>query len=379
MLVPYQYWYGTIIRSNHQYQQQVPITHQQVQVVAFHYDTILFFYFSAKNTIICSRLQCTMADPTEIETKKEVAVDATAAKTSPDAAVTVASYPEGYKVAKQWTPKMLGGTMGGMNKPTAGKRFDSELPRGKHDLQLHSLGTPNGQKVTILLEELGVDYDAYFVNIMELQQFGSAFVNMNPNSKIPALLDYSIATKGDGTKNEIIGTSQPLRVFESASIMLYLAEREQKFLPTDLRKKTECINWLMWQMGSAPYLGGGFGHFYKYAPLKIEYAIDRFSMETKRIVDVLDKHLDQKTFVCDDEYTIADMAIYPWILCLDKGYDASEFLQLQDYTNVQRWMKTLEAREAVQRGLRVNGWGDGALKERHSKEDFVTKENNNIC
>jgi len=271
------------------------------------------------------------------------------------------TYPEGYVVPKQWSPQTtLGGTMGGFNKPTAGKRFESELPRGKHDLQLHSLGTPNGQKVTILLEELGVDYDAYIVNIMESQQFGSAFVDINPNSKIPALLDYSVE---DG--------EEPLRVFESASILLYLAEREQKFLPTDRRKKTECMNWLMWQMGSAPYLGGGFGHFYKYAPLKIEYAIDRFSMETKRIVDVLDKHLEQKDYICDDEYTIADMAIYPWIRCLDKGYDASEFLQLQEYTNVQRWMKTLEAREAVRRGLRVNGWGPDAVRERHSKEDFV--------
>lgn len=274
----------------------------------------------------------------------------------------ILTFPEGYEVPKQWVPKTMEGTMGKMNKPTAGKRFESELPRGEHGLQLYSLGTPNGQKVTILLEELGVDYDAYIIKIMELQQFGSAFVDINPNSKIPALLDYSMA---DG-KSE-----KPLRLFESASIMLYLAEKEKKFIPTDFRKKTECMNWLMWQMGTAPYLGGGFGHFYNYAPLKIEYAIDRFSMEAKRIVDVLDKHLENKEYVCDDEYTIADMAIFPWIRCLDKSYKATEFLQLEGYTNVQRWMATLEAREAVQRGLRVNGWGPDAVQERHSIDDFT--------
>jgi len=252
--------------------------------------------------------------------------------------------------------------MGGMNQPTAGKRSEQKLPRGKHDLQLYSLATPNGQKVTILLEELGIDYDAYMISIMQLEQFGSDFVEINPNSKIPALLDYSVVTTDEPA---------PLRVFETGSILMYLAEREHKFLPTDIRKKTECINWLMWQMGSAPYLGGGFGHFYKYAPLKIEYAIDRFSMEAKRQVDVLDKHLENKVYICDDEYTIADIAIFPWIRCLDKGYDASEFLQLQDYTNVQRWMTMMEAREAVQRGLRVNHWGPDAVKERHSKDDFL--------
>merc|ERR1712085_88761 len=244
------------------------------------------------------------------------------------------------------------------NQPTAGKRFEAVLPKGEHSLQLYSLGTPNGQKVTILLEELGVDYDAYKISIMQLQQFGSAFVDINPNSKIPALLDYSVAD----------GKSEPLRIFETGSILLYLAEKEKKFLPTDLRKKTECMNWLMWQMGTAPYLGGGFGHFYNYAPVKIEYAIDRFSMEAKRIVDVLDKHLENKKYVCDDEYTIADIAIFPWIRCLgEQGYKATEFLQLEKYTNVQRWIKTLEAREGVQRGLRVNGWGSDAIAERHSK------------
>jgi len=272
------------------------------------------------------------------------------------------AYPEGYEVPKQWAANDMDGKFSSMNKPIAGKRFDAELPRGEHPLQLYSLGTPNGRKVTILLEELGLDYDAYTINIMELQQFGSAFVDINPNSKIPALLDYSVAD----------GKSEPLSLFESGSILVYLAEKEKKFIPTDIRKKTECMNWVMWQMGTAPYLGGGFGHFYKYAPLKIEYAVDRFSMETKRIVDVLDKHLENKEYVCDDEYTIADMAIFPWIDCLEDGYAAGEFLQMQEYSNVQRWMKMMRAREAVQRGLRVNHWGPDGVKERHSMDDFVT-------
>lgn len=266
-----------------------------------------------------------------------------------------------YEVPKVWEPKVMDGKMGGMNRPFAGKRFEADLKKGEHGLQLYSLGTPNGQKVTILLEELGVEYDAWFISIMELDQFGSGFVNVNPNSKIPALLDYSVADDN----------SEPMRVFESASILLYLAEKEKKFIPTDLRKRTECMNWLMWQMGSAPYLGGGFGHFYNYAPLKIEYAIDRFTMEAKRIVDVLDKQLEGKEYVCGDEYTIADIAIFPWIRCLDKGYNASEFLQLDQYTNVNRWIKTLESREGVQRGLRVNGFGPDAVRERHSKDDFA--------
>lgn len=272
------------------------------------------------------------------------------------------TYPEGYEVPKVWKPIVMGGKMGGMNRPTAGARFEADLPRGEHGLQLHSLGTPNGHKVTIMLEELGVEYDAYKINIMELLQFGSGFVAVNPNSKIPALLDYSANDSSD----------EPLRIFESGSILLYLAEKYGKFIPRDIRKRTECMNWLMWQMGTAPYLGGGFGHFYKYAPLKVEYAIDRFSMETKRIVDVLDKHLEGKEYVCDDEYTIADMAIYPWIRALDVFYNAKEYLQLEEYTNVQRWMKTLEAREAVQRGLRVNGFGPDAVVERHSIKDFDT-------
>jgi len=246
-----------------------------------------------------------------------------------------------------------------MNRPTAGSRFEATLPKGEHALQLYSLGTPNGIKVTILLEELGIEYDAYTINIMQLEQFGSEFVKINPNSKIPALLDYAPDPKA------------PTRVFESGSILLYLAEREGgRFIPQDARQRVECFNWLFWQMGTAPYIGGGFGHFYKYAPIKVEYAIDRFTMETKRIVDVLDQHLEGKTFVCGDEYTIADMAIYPWIKCLSKGYNAETFLQLQEYKQVQRWMSTMEARPAVQRGVRVNGLGPDAIRERHSANDF---------
>jgi GST-like protein len=252
----------------------------------------------------------------------------------------------------------MDGKFAAINQPTAGARKEAILPKGQHDLQLYSLGTPNGQKVTILMEELGIDYDAYKINIMEIDQFGSEFVVINPNSKIPALLDTSM--------------SPPLRVFETGSILLYLAEKQGAFIPKEVRKKTECMNWLMWQMGTAPYLGGGFGHFYNYAPIKIEYAIDRFTMETKRIVDVLDKHLAGKEYVCDDEYTIADMAIFPWIRCLSTGYNASEFLQLENYKNVQKWMATMQARPAVQRGLRVNGFSADAVHERHSLADFDT-------
>lgn len=296
----------------------------------------------------------------------------------------IISLPEGYVAPKQWSPptQSMGGKINSMNFPTAGKRFESKLQRGNHDLQLYSIGTPNGNKVTILLEELGIEYDAWFIDIMgKKDQFGSGFVDINPNSKIPALLDYSGCTTAgttiddddDDEKKVEEGSSQeqePIPVFESGSILLYLAERYGKFIPTDIRKKTECMNWLMWQMGTAPYLGGGFGHFYNYAPIKIEYAIDRFTMETKRIVDVLDQHLQDKEYICDDEYTIADMAIYPWIRCLGVHYKATEFLQMEEYKNVQRWMETLEARDAVQRGLRVNGFGSDAVKERHSKTDF---------
>lgn len=269
---------------------------------------------------------------------------------------TKPSLPESYVVPAVWTPPEMAGPFGSINRPTAGSRFEKTLPKGNHALQLYSLGTPNGQKVTILLEELGIEYDAYKINIMEGEQFGSEFVAINPNSKIPALLDYSV--------------TPPQRVFESGSILLYLAEKEGKFLPTDARKKTECMNWLMWQMGTAPYIGGGFGHFYNYAPVRIEYAIDRFTMETKRILDVLDQHLEGKEYICDDEYSIADMAIYPWIAVLSTGYRASEFLQLESYHNVQKWMTTIASRPAVKRGLRVNGFGPDAIPERHSPADF---------
>jgi len=281
-------------------------------------------------------------------------------------AKTVSSLPEGYEVPEIWKqPQPMGGTFGSINQPTAGARSEKELPRGKHDLQLYSLGTPNGKKITIMLEELGVEYDAWRISIAG-DQFGSGFVKLNPNSKIPAMYDY-------GSKEE------PIRVFESGSILMYLSEKfNGQFMPKDLRGRTECINWLMWQMGSAPYIGGGFGHFYKYAPIKIEYAIDRFAMEAKRQMDVLDKHLGEgdRKYVCGDEYTIADMAIYPWVKCIvdERGYNAAIFLQTDDYKNVNRWLATLDSRKAVQRGLRVNGFGANALSERHSKDDFSVDE-----
>lgn len=274
----------------------------------------------------------------------------------------VPALPVGYKVPEVWKmPASSEGPFASMNQPTAGARSQEELPRGKHDIQLYSLGTPNGNKVTILLEELGVDYDAWKISIGDLKQFTSGFVKVNPNSKIPAMYDYS--TPGDG----------PLRVFESGSILLYLSEKYGgKFMPKDLRTKTECINWLMWQMGSAPILGGGFGHFYNYAPIKIEYCIDRYSMEAKRLLDVLDQHLCDggKKFICGDEYTIADMAVYPWIRCLDVGYNAGSFLQTDSYKNVCMWVNRMGERKAVQRGLRVNGFRANAIAERHSKDDF---------
>jgi len=274
--------------------------------------------------------------------------------------------PNDYEVPEVWEPpKSTGGTFGSINQPTAGARTEEDLPRGKHDLQLYSLGTPNGVKVTILLEELGVEYDAWKISIMEQKQFTSGFVKLNPNSKIPAMYDYGV----DG--------NDPIRVFESGSILLYLSEKfGGKFMPKDLRAKTECINWLMWQMGSAPSIGGGFGHFYKYAPIKIQYGIDRFSMEAKRLLDVLDQHLGSgdKKFICGDEYTIADMAILPWIQCFETGYNARKFLQLDGYKHVQKWRLRLEDRKAVQRGMRVNGFRDNAIAERHSKEDFSQED-----
>ncbi|KAJ8613269.1 hypothetical protein CTAYLR_008527 [Chrysophaeum taylorii] len=248
--------------------------------------------------------------------------------------------------------------MGGMNRPTAGARHEAALPKGEHPLQLYSLGTPNGIKVTILLEELGVEYDAWRIDIFKLEQFGSEFVAANPNSKIPALLDYDF--------------DPPVRVFESGHILKYVAEKHG-FMPSELREKTEVMNWVFWLQGGAPYVGGGFGHFYNYAPLKIEYAIDRFTLETKRQLDVLDKHLSGREWMCSD-FSIADICIWPWIMCLKVFYKADKFLQLDTYANLMQWYEKVKARKSVQRGCRVNGFGDNAIKERHSKLDFGDEE-----
>jgi len=273
-----------------------------------------------------------------------------------------------YIPPKVWTwTKANGGRFANINRPVSGPTHELELPRGKHPLQLYSLGTPNGIKVTVMLEELlalghqGAEYDAWLIRINEGMQFSSGFVGVNPNSKIPALMDYS--------------TPQPQRVFESGSILFYLAEKFKAFLPTDIAKRTECLSWLMWQMGSAPYLGGGFGHFYAYAPTKIEYAIDRFAMEVKRELDVLNQRLAQNRFVGGDEYSIADMAIWPWYGSLAKGerYESGEFLQVHEYTHVIRWADEIEARPAVQRGRMVNrvmGPLSMQLHERHDASDF---------
>jgi GSH-dependent disulfide-bond oxidoreductase len=263
-----------------------------------------------------------------------------------------------------------GGRFANINRPIAGPTHDKELPVGRHPLQLYSLGTPNGVKVTIMLEELlalghaGAEYDAWLIKIGEGDQFGSGFVAVNPNSKIPALLDRSGPT--------------PIRVFESGAILLYLAEKFDAFLPTEAAARAECLSWLFWQMGSAPYLGGGFGHFYAYAPTKIEYAIDRFAMEAKRQLDVLDRRLAETKYIAGDSYTIADMAILPWYGGLAKGwqYDAAEFLSVQDYKNVQRWADLLLDRPAVKRGRMVNrasGEPSSQLHERHDAGDFETK------
>ncbi len=274
----------------------------------------------------------------------------------------------------EWEPGN-GGKFANINRPIAGATHDKALPQGKHDLQLYSLATPNGQKVTILLEELleaGVkeaDYDAYLINIMEGEQFSSGFVEINPNSKIPALLDNS--------------TQPGTRVFESGSILLYLAEKFGHFLPTTPSARAECLNWLFWQMGSAPLLGGGFGHFYAYADEKLEYPINRFTMEIKRQLDVLDKQLANNEFVAGDEYSIADMAIFPWYgaLVRNEVYEAAEFIQADTYKNVQRWAEQLSQRPAVKRGRMVNKtWGDpkGQLHERHSAKDFETNTQDKI-
>lgn len=275
-----------------------------------------------------------------------------------------------YTPPKVWQwDKESGGRFAKINRPIAGATHDKELPVGEHDLQLYSLATPNGVKVTVLLEELlelgikAAEYDAYLIDISEGDQFGSGFVAINPNSKIPALLDRS--------------TTPPTRVFESGAMLVYLAEKFGAFLPTEPSVRAECLSWLFFQMGSAPYIGGGFGHFYAYAPERFEYPINRFAMETKRLLDVLNRHLSDHQYLCGDEYTIADIANYAWYGALvgQNIYEAAEFLDVQSYTNVIRWTKEIEARPAVQRGRRVNkSWGpeEERLIERHSASDFDT-------
>jgi GST-like protein len=274
-----------------------------------------------------------------------------------------------------WTwNKESGGRFAAINRPIAGPTHEKELPVGRHPLQLYSLATPNGVKVTVMLEELlaaghtGAEYDAWLIQISG-EQFGSGFVAVNPNSKIPALMDRSGPT--------------PIRVFESGAILVHLAEKFGAFLPTDATR-AECLSWLFWQMGSAPYLGGGFGHFYAYAPTKIEYAIDRFAMEVKRQMDVLDRRLGEAEYLAGDAYTIADMAVWPWYGGVAKGlmYGSAEFLQVQEYKNVLRWADAIGARPAVKRGRMVNcAWGDpaGQLHERHDASDFDTKTQDKVA
>jgi GSH-dependent disulfide-bond oxidoreductase len=280
-----------------------------------------------------------------------------------------------YEPPKVWIWNMeSGGRFASVNRPIAGATHDKELPVGKHPLQLYSLATPNGQKVTIMLEELlaaghkGAEYDAWLIRI-DGNQFGSGFVAINPNSKIPAMMDRS--------------GPEPIRVFESGSILLYLAEKFGAFLPKDIKTRTECLSWLFWQMGSAPYLGGGFGHFYAYAPTKIEYAIDRFAMEVKRQLDVLDRRLADNEYLGGTEYSIADIAVWPWYGGLVKGllYGGGEFLSVQDYKNVQRWTDQIAKRPAVKRGRivnRVSGDPASQLHERHDASDFETKTQDKI-
>lgn len=284
--------------------------------------------------------------------------------------------PTDYMPPKVWTwTKSNGGNFASINRPIAGSTHDKKLPVGLHPLQLYSMGTPNGIKVTILLEELlaagfiGAEYDAWLIKISDGDQFGSGFVEINPNSKIPTLLDRSSPT--------------PIRVFESGSILLYLAEKFGAFLPKDIVARTETLNWLFWQMGSAPYLGGGFGHFYAYAPIKIEYAIDRFAMEVKRQLDVIERHLAITEYLAGQDYTIADIAVFPTYGGVVKGwqYNVAEFLSVQDYPNVQRWADAILERPAVKRGRMVNcTWGEPSeqLHERHDTSDFNIKTQDTI-
>ena len=275
-----------------------------------------------------------------------------------------------YVPPKVWTwEKENGGAFAKTNRPIAGATHDKELPVGRHPLQLYSQGTPNGVKVTVMLEELlalgfeAAEYDAHLIRIGDGDQFGSGFVGINPNSKIPTMMDHS--------------TPKPTRIFESGAILLHLAEKFGAFLPVDPADRPECLSWLFWQMGSAPYLGGGFGHFYAYAPFKIEYCIDRFTMEVKRQLDVLDRHLADHEYMCGPEYTIADIAIWPWYgrMVLGEAYDAGEFVDAKSYTNVLRWTNQIGARPAVQRGKMVNSTSgplEEQLRERHEASDFDT-------
>jgi GST-like protein len=275
---------------------------------------------------------------------------------------------DSYTPPKIWTwSQGSGGAFASINRPIAGPTHDKELPVGRHPLQLYSMGTPNGVKVTVMLEELlalghtGAEYDAWLIQILRGEQFGSGFVEVNPNSKIPALVDRSGA--------------EPIRVFESGAILVYLAEKFGALLPTEPGPRAECLSWLFWQMGAAPLLGGGFGHFYAYAPVKIEYAIDRYAMEAKRQLDVLDQRLAGSRYVAGEAYTVADIAIWPWYGALVRGeiYGAAEFLQVQSYVHVQRWAEEIAGRPAVQRGVKVNRtWGDpaGQVAERHEAADL---------
>ena len=285
--------------------------------------------------------------------------------------------PPDYTPPKVWTwNKASGGRFANINRPVAGPTHEKELPVGRHPMQLYSLGTPNGVKVTVMLEELlalghaGAEYDAWLIRISEGEQFSSGFVGVNPNSKIPALVDRSGPT--------------PIRVFESGAILMHLAEKFGAFLPTDPAARAETLSWLFWQMGSAPFLGGGFGHFYAYAPVKIEYAIDRYAMEVKRQMDVLDRRLAESEYIAGPDYTIADMAIWPWYGNLARGlaYEAGEFLSVQDYKNVQRWTEQVFARPAVKRGRMVNrvqGELSSQLHERHDASDFDTKTQDKVA
>lgn len=281
-----------------------------------------------------------------------------------------------YVPPKVWSwDKESGGRFANINRPIAGATHEKELPVGRHPLQLYSLATPNGQKAAIMLEELlaaghaGAEYDAWLIRIQDGDQFGSGFVGVNPNSKIPALLDRSGET--------------PVRVFESGAILLHLAERFKAFLPAEGPARAECLSWLFWQMGSAPYVGGGFGHFYAYAPVKIEYAINRFAMEAKRLLDVLDRRLAESPYLAGADYTIADIANFPWYGGLAKGwiYEAAEFLAVHEYKNLQRWADAIAERPAVQRGRMVNrvtGDPAGQLHERHDASDFETKTQDKV-